>query len=79
MRAKLRCKVESFMRDSDLALLKVESFEGKVDTQMIPAQKVSLKAQINLKPVIADQLKIGSVIFIEVYTAEENNDEGSVK
>lgn len=66
MKAKLRCKIASIQKDTNYIQLEISEMEGKVDTKMPPAQEIKIMGTLFLKPVIADQIKIGSTISIDL-------------
>ena len=82
MKAKLRAKVLEVVKDSQaltrgtkydgMTKLKIETINGKVDTTLNNAQFVVLNGDLFLKGVIADQMKIGATITINISDEEEN-------
>lgn len=66
MKARLRCKIASIQKDANYVQLEISETEGKVDTKMPPAQEIKITGILFLKPVIADQIKIGSTISIDL-------------
>ncbi len=72
MRAKLRSKVVSVTRDEHGFVHLQLSCEGKVisGAKYGEAKDVKLTGDLRLKPVVADDIKIGSVITVEVNDEE---------
>lgn len=66
MKAKLRCKIASIQKDANYIQLEISEIDGKVDTKMPPAQEIKMIGTLFLKPVIADHIKIGSTVSIDL-------------
>lgn len=75
MKAKYPGRIVSVTKDADSENVKVEigSVYGKVDTNLVSAKDTKITATIWLKPVIANEIKIGSLITINI-TDELPND-----
>ena len=82
MKAKLKARIVEFSKETDdggIAIngpvkLKIVAPKGKVETSNIDAQFISLSGNMSLKAVIADKMKIGSVLTITI--SDEEPDEG---
>lgn len=66
MKAKIKCKIESFSSEEGMLKLSIIGNEGRVDTKMIPAQDCKIIGNLFLKHAIANQIKIGSTIILDI-------------
>lgn len=71
MKAKFKGKVVSTKRNNDFVELSIEMPGVVVETKMPPAKEAKLQGSFFLKPVIADEIKIGSIITITVSDEED--------
>lgn len=74
MKATLKGKILKMDRVNGNVELSIES-SGKVATTNIAAQEITLKGHILMKGLIADHLKMGSILTITV--SDEESDERS--
>lgn len=67
MKSTFKSKINSiqFTEDGNV-VVNFQTLNGKVQTQLLNAQQASLKGELVLKKVAAKDIKIGSVIKIEV-------------
>lgn len=75
MRASFKGKISKITRDEDngAGCVNIElDLKGKVDTKAVNAKEASLSLSLQLKPLIADEIKIGSTIT--VLLTDENTD-----
>lgn len=76
MKARIICKIGEVTRDNNgFVSLNLISASGRVETHSPAAQEVTLVGTLKLKTVVANQLKIGELIEINLTTPETN--EGS--
>lgn len=65
MKATFKTKINSVVRKEHEVEIEFDA-KGTVDTNRLPAKDAQLSMKLYLKPVIADELKIGSIITIVV-------------
>lgn len=76
MKATLKARIVSFSTDNGTATLALQSgLASKVDSAPQNAKECSLTGVLKLKMLVADQMKIGSLLTITV--SDEEKDEGS--
>ncbi len=72
MKAKLICKIESMNRDGvGFVALTLLSTSGRVETKSPAAQEIELVGTLKLKAYIANKLRIGELIEVDITTPEE--------
>lgn len=72
MKAKIICKIESMNRDSaGFVALTLLSTSGRVEAKSPTAQEIELVGTLKLKAFIANKLRIGELIEVDITTPEE--------
>lgn len=67
MRASFKGKISKILREEEGGAGNVQiqlDLKGKVDTKAVNAKDASLALSLSLKPLIADEIKIGSTITV---------------
>jgi hypothetical protein len=75
MKSKLSGIITSLKKEGGNTVISLTS-SGKVDTANISAQEISFEGILKLKTIIANQMKIGAVISINI--TDEKTDEGTI-
>jgi hypothetical protein len=72
MKATLKGRITRVLRDDDgTTSLSIET-KGKVEETVISAKEALFQGELNLKSLVADQLKIGATITITVTDEADN-------
>jgi len=72
MKAKLKAKIVAVNRINGSTELTIES-NGKAETTNINAQEASLDGHLILKSLVADKMKLGAIITINISDEEEDS------
>jgi hypothetical protein len=70
MKIKLKGNISQVDRISGTAKITL-NLEGNAETTSLEAKKVSMKCVLLLKTLVADEVKLGSVIYVTVSDSEE--------
>lgn len=76
MQAKIRCKINASSRQDfgeRMVCLSLETVDGTATNQFGSKLKCSLHGSLEVKEIIGNQLKIGSIIVLDVSVEEPNS------
>jgi hypothetical protein len=65
MKATFQTKIKNISRKANDVEIEFDAV-GTVDTNRLPAKDAQMTMKLNLKPIVADELKLGSTITIVV-------------
>lgn len=72
MKATFKGSIHSIERGESMTNVKVD-LKGKVDSNLISAQESYLKANLVVKTIVADQLKVGATLIFTVSDEDQEN------
>lgn len=72
MKAKIVCRIDSMSRDNaGFVTLNLFSTTGRVENKPVSAQEAELVGTLKLKAVVANKIRIGELIEVDITTPEE--------